>query len=319
MRDNITEARLDREGVQWTYVEEVPIVDIDVRASLGNQARFDPINRANVERYALKMIDGEPFPAIILFRKEKDTLVAIDGNHRIAAATEAEKVAIDAYVLTEMDALTVMRLTRTWNIGNGQGLSRDEIVETAIYFAHNTPYSLKDIAKMVGMNERTLGGYIRHRETKDRLFKLGVPAEGMGQTHVERLGGIKDDAVLAEAARLVIRAGLPIAKVESLVQDIGRAKSEQERMAVVRGWVTHSKASIAVAGAGRYTSATRRREVTRLINYLQGIAKLCGRAPNAAKLGLVLEADIVAVQTASAEASNRLRRLLDSAQTAKAS
>lgn len=317
MRDTVVEARLKREGVEFEYHESVNLTDIDVAGSLRNQARFDPLTKTNVERYALKMIDGEEFPPIIVFSGPKGYTI-VDGNHRVAAATEAERSTIDAYVLDALDPLTITRLTRTWNIGNGQGLTQAEVLEQAIYLVKNTPYTQLEVAKMVGMNSRTLGGHIRARDGKEKLYALGVAAESLSTSHLEALAQLKDDAVLAEAARLAIRANLPIVRVQSMVQDVLKGTSEPERLGIVKGWQVRARGHAAVSGGGRFTSVNRRANVVKLLNALNAVSRLCGRTPSAAVFGLVLAEDVEAVRAAYTESTNRLRRLMDSAAPAEA-
>lgn len=313
MRDPITESRLEREGVQHSYAEAIPLAAIDVQGSLRNQARLIPIDKPTVERYALKMIDGEQFPPVILEPVNGGLYRAIDGNHRVAAATEAERSTVDAYLVADLDALTRLRLVHTWNIGNGRQPSREEIIEHALYLCDNTPYSQREVAKMVGMNERTLGGHVRSRKVKDRLFGLGVPAEALGPAHAECLYPISDDSVLAEVTRLAIRTALPAEKLRTLVADVERARNEPDRLAVVKGWATRLKDRAAQSGGGRFTTPQRRANVTKMLGALNTVSRLCGRDPSAMGFGLTLAEDVEAIRGAYTEATNRLRRLLDSA------
>lgn len=312
MRDPVTEARLQREGVPYTYREAVELAAIDVMAGLRNQSRLEaPLDKPTVERYALALIDGAKFPPVLLAPREGKGFLPVDGNHRIAAANEAELPSVDAYVLDVKDQLTLTRLIRTWNIGNGRQPSQADILEHALYLIATTPYTIRDVAKMVGMPENTLQGKAQARKGRDRLFGLGIPAEAFKDAHLQELSRLKDDTVLTEAARLVLRSGMTAERLAELVRTINAQSSEAERLALVKAATGRVKERVAASGAGRFTGPTRRSQVTKLLRSLNTTAKLLGRNPNAVQFGIIGQDDVTAIQGAYAEVANRVRRLLD--------
>lgn len=312
MRDPVVESRLEREGVPFKYVELVGLASIDVAAGLRNQARLDaPLDKPTVERYALAMIDGAKFPAVLLAPREGKGYLPVDGNHRIAAACEAERADIDAYVLEVKDQLTLTRLVRTWNIGNGRQPSAADILEHAFYLVATTPYTIRDVAKMVGMQENTLQGRVQARRGRDRLFGLNIPADALKDAHLQALSRIQDDGVLIEAARLAIRSGMQADRLEEIVRSANKQGSEAERLAVVKAAAGRVKERIAASGAGRFTGPTRRSQVTKLLRALNNASKLLGRNPNATTFGVTGQEDVTAIQGAYSEVANRIRRLLD--------
>jgi ParB-like chromosome segregation protein Spo0J len=314
MKDPITESRLEREGVSYTFQAGLPLTAIDVQAGLRNQARLEsPLDKQTVERYALAMIDGAQFPPVLLVAQPSGLYLPVDGNHRLAGASEAELPAVDAYVLDVHDKLVITRLIRTWNIGNGRQPSREDIIEQGLYLANNTPYSHKDIARMLGMKEGTFSAYVRARAVKERLFGISIPADAIPHATLNRLHQLKDDSVLGEVAKLTIRAGLSLDRIDGLLADLAKQRTEADRLAVVKSWWTLTKERQANTGGGRFTSVTKRDKVSKLLQAMRTVSELIGRNPVAAQFGLLSSDDLTAVQGGYTEMVNRVRRLLDSA------
>src|SRR4051812_36674204 len=69
MRNPTYEQALTKQGVSFTYLEEVPLAAIDVRKGLANQARLSkPLDEALAEQYASAFRDGNDFPPLVLAR-----------------------------------------------------------------------------------------------------------------------------------------------------------------------------------------------------------------------------------------------------------
>lgn len=238
MRDQKAENWLKTEGVRFRYEAELRLELFDLKRSRDNQARpTDWKLPEDIERYGLAMIDGDEFPAVIVY-EGPDGFVLIDGNQRWSAAKEIDRPAIDAFVVEETDRLVLLRLTLTANgILNGVGLTAAEVLKQAVTFKMLHPtVPMKDIGKWFRIKVERLELAVRQAQVTARLGQVGVNVVGLSSTVLRMLHALESDPVLQEVARLAQEAGLSPSKVQELVSEVRRQRSERAQLAVVARW-----------------------------------------------------------------------------------
>jgi AcrR family transcriptional regulator len=237
-REEKVERWLRDKGLTFEYVPSLDLKLIDRRLSEQNQARPEqPILTERAEAYAIAMLDGAEFPALVVYRAINGGYVVITGNHRIAAAHMAERLTFDAYVVQTTDELTIELLTRTANVLEGDRGSPEEHLHHAIYFVEMRGMTVKDAANECGVSATTLQSRLRRRDTDRRLGKIpGVDPSAIAPNTRVRLGAISNDAVLGDAAQAVVRYRLGGENLATLVREVNEARTEAAQRDRVRAF-----------------------------------------------------------------------------------
>lgn len=96
----VIEGQLDRYGIAAEY-ETVAISDIDVDFSATAQPRIDSTRKLPeyIEAYANQMRGGNPFIALIGYRKRNRKYALVDGNQRVQAAIDVGAKSVQMYVM----------------------------------------------------------------------------------------------------------------------------------------------------------------------------------------------------------------------------
>jgi hypothetical protein len=240
VKDPRIEAWLDSEAVQWTYEELVPLTDFDAEASKHNQARVQaPIIEDLVERYTLALIDGADLPAVIGKRRDKDNMVVlIDGNQRLAAHVEAERTAIDCYLIHGTNDAKEIALCWTANKLNGDaGSALDRMLQAKHYHKLYPNFPSKEVARLFGIKESTFSNSLREDEVTQRLHDFGLDADAINATNKHRLHTyIRSDVTFREAAKLCQEANLVGNQAQEFWADVRRAKTDTAVQDVIRAW-----------------------------------------------------------------------------------
>lgn len=235
-RDPQREQWLENEEVKFEYRKAVPLAEFDERASLRNQARLDgALDKKLVESYALMAIDNMEPPAVMAWQGQNG-LVMIDGNHRYAAAREAEKQVIDCYVVLSKDVYDIARLTRAANALEGKRPTHEQLVQQAGFLAKEFNQPVNEVAKSLHIPAAAVRIFLRSRKAEERLARLGVPMARMKRTVKERLQSIANDRVFQAAGQLIHDAALPSNEVEPLLADVRREGTEAAQLHVIAAW-----------------------------------------------------------------------------------
>lgn len=136
---------------------KVPVHGLRLRRDF--QARLSGVNADTVEDYRVAMAAGDKFPPIVVYKLSDDSLVLVDGWHRVRAAKEAAVECLDAEVIegTEQEALDYALYKA--NRKNGQRLSRSDmrsILEHTVRDPRFAQASDRQVASHVGVNHVTV-------------------------------------------------------------------------------------------------------------------------------------------------------------------
>lgn len=328
MRSPVIEDWLERQKVKHAYWEVVPLARIDADRSLRNQARMDrALDQKTVESYAQAMRDGASFPALIAYKVDPDReklatpgadLVLITGNHRMAAAIEANRADFDVYVVEDASPLVRERLTRTANFLEGRRPPPEEALQHAMWLVSHDGYTAGAAAKMTNLRRSGVETALRAERTRSRLLSMGIDATGghFAQAVLDRLGALRGDPVLEAAARAVIDYHLSTELAAEMLRRVHAGRSEAEQLRLIedfcaQDYVRQRPQSLVDARQGSYKIKPGHRilgNLTTARNYIE-------RYPDPTSAGLIEPADFQRVldvwadlQTGFAQWANKGRR-----------
>ncbi len=288
MRDPRVEQYLNEQAVDYVYVPDLSIENFDLKASLRNQARLsDTLNKDTVAEYALAMIDGVDFPAVISHRPNgKDVLIS--GNHRIHAAIEAELKTFDTYRVKTDDPFILDRLTRSANAIEGMRPSRKELVAQAAFLVENRKMTATAAAKEMRVPVEAVRKAVNTARTRRRLAALGQNPE-LPETHLTALSSITSDRVLKPLTELIAQSRMPAATAESLFKEIQTQPNEEAQLRIVGAWRNRAdiKDRIAKHKGGTVAKPTRGADNgTRLLTHFGQLANIVAGAKNLTDLNI---------------------------------
>jgi hypothetical protein len=240
MKDPKTEHYLDRGQWKWKYQAKVAIVDIDLKTSLENPARLlRRLDEPRAENYALAMIDGTEFPAIVLLLLDPIADYKYEiatGCHRVDAARQAEVTTFDAYIVTEPDAYRREVLIRQLNTLEGQGVSvEDRILQVLELHRKYPTQSLPQLAKEWNLKEKTIRTHWTVDQAMERGQRFGFDfvKSKLAQSSALALHAIHSDVVYQKAADFALSPGVRSSEIAEMCKEIKTTRDETSAVAIV--------------------------------------------------------------------------------------
>lgn len=229
------ERLLDDYMVEWEFVKDLPLSDIDEKRSFANQARVDqPIQQDLVETYVEGLKNGDIFPAIVVHR-DGNKLVNVDGNHRFAAAKKnGESNTIAAYVI-KAKAETVRILMTLLNVIHGRSLSEQEKLWHAFFLIDSGTEQTKASQVLHVPLTRLRSAYaleLANRRSRDCNLNRRAWSE-MNQSVRTRLAQLSTDAAFKALFDLTVKASLKGDEVSRMVTELNRLRSEKEQVSFI--------------------------------------------------------------------------------------
>lgn len=222
---------LNAHGVVWTLVDALDLDDVDLAASLANQARREPLHEDVVARYAADMVAGDTFPPVLVTRRPDGRLVLLGGNHRAAAARRA-KASLSALVV-HGDASVLTLLKYEDNRRHGLPPTTEERLEQGLLLM-DLGYSQREAARAVGVPQAQLSKQQSIAAADLRAVELDISAFCSLARDVRwRLGQITNDVAFGAAAELAAERRLTISRTTQLVDAIAAAPDELAALALV--------------------------------------------------------------------------------------
>jgi len=303
--DDTIEAHLNREGVRWEYLENVQVAQIDGKASLTNQARIrERIRQDVVEAYALAMMDGDVFPALVAHQRRDGAYVLMGGNHRLAAAKLAEITTVDLYLVASTDEAIIRLVTTTLNNVEGWRPPADEILEQAVRWMEEFGRSVKAAAVEYRVSPHVLATELRARQAKRRLRAVDVSDDRFTRSSLARLNSIENDNVLKAVADLGRQAALSGEQIDKVVVDVRSQRTEAAQLAAVQQWRDREDIRRRESEAARGIVAHRGPDArVRLLQSLTWFERILEKNPTLASLGITAEEDCARTQ-------ERIRRVI---------
>lgn len=235
--DKAVEAFLDRLGVGWEYISNININLIDRQASLQNQARIGvSLKPDTVVEYAVAMLEGSAFPAMVAFPLPNGTYLLAGGNHRLAAARDAGRKTVDLYVIRSNDEAMRRLITVSLNTLNGVRPDRADTLMQAVQMVQQYNRQPAFVASHFGLPISTLTGELRAIATRNRLRAAGVSTVPVAKTHLDRMAQLENDNVLREVAVVQSEVQLPDNELRKFIADVKGQRTEAGQLQVVQQW-----------------------------------------------------------------------------------
>jgi len=217
---------LDSLAAPYTREPEFPINEIDLIASIRNQARDSALHHDTVTNYAAAMRRGDQFPPVILWRPEPTRkAVTISGNHRIQAHINNKDSTIDAFV-TWCDEPTARRITFEDNARHGQPPAMHERLAHAVHLIAVDDITQREAAAIVGVHEMTVSTELTVRRGAARAAKAGIRTwDTITYANRTKLARIKNDDVFVAAVHHAIKHRPPAKELQQLTSTVRKADS----------------------------------------------------------------------------------------------
>lgn len=311
-RDQRYESWFSQQGVEADYRENVPLSRIDIEASLANQARLGkPLDDELWLKYADAMEQGADFPPLIVY-DAGGRLIIVSGNHRVKAATYTSRKSFDLYVVKTDDRYIIERMTRSANVVEGRGLTKDESVAQAVYLVTTFHKRASDVARSFNLKPSDVQKAIERRRHMARLEGLGVKASRMSSSHLDAFGDIPDDKVLKAAVTLAQDYALTSDQAKEMAREIKDKTSEDARYAVVKDWsqrpeIVSRRPHAALSKGGRSTDMPVK---TRLLGVLAQLKRLATDYPDVNALQLTRVNEVEETLVMLHDVTNRLDDIL---------
>ncbi len=225
------EALLDEVGLDYELVW-MTIDDIDMKASLQNQARIIPLDPDRKDRYRAAISAGAKFPAPLIGNNGKAKGIVGDGNTRICAWIDAGYEQVPAYLFhykTEAEFRAIADLANARL--NGEPNTLQERLAHAARACERTGMTNADAAVLFGVTKSGLTAYRRAILIRSTLVDLGVPIvlwRDLSDAMIVDLGGLVTDDAWVKVLS-TIKAGITHAKVVAAIRHTNSIKITKAR------------------------------------------------------------------------------------------
>lgn len=249
MRDQKTEAFLDRGQWKWKYEPSVPFTAIDITYSADNPARLSRrLDDERVMQYAEEMQDGVEFPGIVLLSPSDREIAQYDvatGMHRLSAADMAQTKTpkhIDAYIVSEPDRYRRDVLTRSLNTIEGRGANLQEQILHVIYLHEKYKQPLSTLCKEWHLKEASVRLYFRAEQAKRRARQFGFDLEHakprLSQSILASMNSaLHSDRVFEEVTKFILHHGPSASIVDELCKSVKDIRDEAQALQMIQAHV----------------------------------------------------------------------------------
>jgi hypothetical protein len=230
IRNPQAETLFNRWGLSFELIDAFPIADIkDIE---GQQVRFRT-NIANpdvVDEYYEQHQNGAVFPPLVLAFPG----TIIDGNTRSAMARKAKLTTFPVYMVKTSSLDLAKALGAALNQVGGVRLTQDEAYRAAVHMmGENLNFTDAQIAQTTGKASWQVKNWRSEQQAAQHAQRTGTSLEPVPKTQHKTLAKVVQDAPFAAAVKLAGSRRLPNAAVKQMVEDVNRAPSEQDALAVI--------------------------------------------------------------------------------------
>lgn len=282
------ESDLRRMAVTYSVVS-IPFAKIDLKESQVNGARLnDAIRHHKVEDYMQGFRNGDTFPRPVV-HKTPSGYVILSGNQRSEAVNRLIKsgdlpkdTEIEVYLVDTTDKLLLEIIARSANAAHGEGDTKEERIQQAVYCVQRLGLSVKDAAKSFLVSATTINSHIRAEDVRTQLQRSGVEASRIARTSLEPMAKLSfDDSTQTKLGVLVAQHSPPAERVKQVVDSLAKKTTSQARAAAVKDFERELSAAVHASsgsakhlnGSSKVPSRPRREkfigELRRLVNFLE--------------------------------------------------
>lgn len=239
---------LQKFGVKYSHLLDLPLSQIDEKRSRQNQAREVAVIDDSVSRYATSLRNGDKFPPVVGYLAG-GRVVLIDGNNRDAAHRRVLGAAgtIKAYVLDpETPSETIHLMTVDANSHHGVTPSLQWRL-TQANFLLGIGHSLDAACTAAAVTKSQIQDYRRAINAEQRAKALKVADFlPLPVTSKLKLGALPSDPVFIQASRVAITTHMRADDVAAFVRDV-KAQPDESAMIAHIGQVAAKRKMEAAA------------------------------------------------------------------------
>jgi hypothetical protein len=233
---------LDAGVSEWVFHEQFPLAKIDREKSIHNQARLhNPYNEDHVLSLAMLMEKTPEKISAMITHWVGNSQILLSGNHRTGAATDVLGwKALPNYEITQrLTEAQIRHIAIHANLNLEKEiliLPTPDRVEHAIWCVDALNMTQKDAAEKVRISARALSKEMNLRQTLGRFDELGlvrVRNKIKTVSSLERIGGLRDNEVFKETAKLIAETGMSSEDAGSLITRINKLRSVKEQLQLV--------------------------------------------------------------------------------------
>lgn len=200
----------------------------------GQQVRFRAhiANNDIVDEYVEQYKNGAIFPPVVLAHPG----TIIDGNTRLAMARKVGRVTFPVYMVKVSSLDLAKALGAALNQVGGIRLTADEAYQAAVdMMGENLNFTDTQIAQITGKASWQVKNWRSEQQAALHAQRTGTTAslEAAPRTQHKTLAKVVLDAPFTAAVKLAGSRRLPNKTVTQMVEDIIKAPSEQDALAVV--------------------------------------------------------------------------------------
>jgi hypothetical protein len=261
MRDSVTETILTRDRIEFDYVEEVKLGDIEIDDAAKSNIRLtEALNDEVIRGYRVALDNSEngykaALPAIVLHIRDRgpQKYGMIDGIQRSAATQENGIDVLDAYVVRTTDINIINGLRRTLNAKNGWRSTEMEKIQQGIFLVEQNGYTPADAERQLFLKGGLISNRIRSQGISDVLSQ-NRSAPPKSQRLILLTGLLRNrEEVMVAVNNLRNEADLGAQAYEEVVRDVLSKYSDGAQLKAVERWQEHYKSRIEETRGGRYS------------------------------------------------------------------
>lgn len=253
MKNPMYEQALIRAGIDFEYIEAVPMEEINETRGRQLQARLVPLDHDLIESYMQMIKEGSEPPPLILWKPGRGMYIPLDGNQRIAANLALPKKdrmkTMSAYVVKVEEHMVAERLCWQFNnMVNGRRLSYDECLAHAITFVRKYRQPVEATAKDWAVKAWELKAKCVEYDLRDLGNKHNVDTSRVPSSTIQILQPLMklgEDVTLKTMKAVSSGAGADDAK--ELVSDVGKAKTLDQKLEIIDRFAASAKTARAKA------------------------------------------------------------------------
>jgi ParB-like chromosome segregation protein Spo0J len=232
---------LERNGVtEHRFNPRLDLSKIDRKLSLSNQAR--PLIGGIDEDKILMMAEAEEqqpgrLPPVLVKRMKNGKYKVLDGNHRVEVMRLLGRNTVAAVVVDE-ENLTPQQeamIIYTANIGQGSETTLRDRITHAVNLIEQFGVTAVEASRSLWIPANRITTQLALIKAMSRFETLGMqgPRKRLPESSIKRLGSIRGDDILREAAKLCDEAKVGTEDVSTLVKKLNACRSEKQQFAVL--------------------------------------------------------------------------------------
>lgn len=244
LRDLLTEVDIGKYVAKWTVGKDIPLKSVDLEAGIALQTRLiNGLNKEYVSLIRQKMLDGTPYKMGWLNRVIKNnvtTYVPLGACHRLKGSAEAygPNSTVEAYLVDIEDSGTISLVAHRLNaLESSLGYAMEERLQGALHLHVKEGISVKEAAKALDISEELVYSTLRAMEVKTKLADIGVKANGLPKSVLEKLKPLSHNKnILAAIIKPIMVHEMPGDEVKRLVADVKKGGTEKQQLEEITRW-----------------------------------------------------------------------------------